>query len=177
MHAILEIGNKQYKVSEKNMIEVDRIEGKEQDTITLDKIVLANIDDKTTIGTPIIKNSSAKARIIRHFKDEKVIVFRKNRRHNFRRKNGHRQHMTLLEVEEISIDGKVVKLSGKGESSIGKFTLDKMRQKQIADAKPLTRAEKVAKSIKQAEAEKQADIEPLEQELNLAQKADEGVKE
>ncbi len=102
MFVILETGSKQYRVSEGNTIQVEKIDAKEGDTIILDNILLLQNDDgETLIGKPNIKSVKVEAEVVKHFKDDKVIIFKKRRRHNSKRKNGHRQQKTELKILKI----------------------------------------------------------------------------
>ena len=75
---------------------------KKNDTLTLEDITLLKTENNViTIGTPIIKDAKVKAKVIDHIRDNKIIVFKKKRRHNYRRKIGHRQDLTLVKIEEI----------------------------------------------------------------------------
>ena len=102
MFIILETGSKQYRVSEGNTIQVEKINANEGETITLDNVLFLQKDDgETIIGKPNIDNVKVEAEVVKHFKDDKVIIFKKRRRHNSKRKNGHRQQKTELKILKI----------------------------------------------------------------------------
>jgi len=102
MYAVVKIGGHQYKVSENDTVFVNRI-NTEDDKITLDEVLLLKDDKgKVKIGKPTVKGSKVKAKIVDHLKADKVIVFKKKRRKGYRVKNGHRQHITRLQIEKIS---------------------------------------------------------------------------
>jgi large subunit ribosomal protein L21 len=103
MYVIFEHKNKQYKVSEGDTLKIPRSEGlKKDDVLSFDNIVLLkNSNDQVQIGTPVIKGVSVKAKVIDQIRDKKIIVFKKKRRHNYRRKIGHRQDLTLVKIENI----------------------------------------------------------------------------
>lgn len=104
MLAIVKAGGKQYKVREGEMLKINRIPGDEGDEVALNE-VLAILDEKdgeSVIGCPLVEGAAVKAKIVSQEKDGKIIVFKKKRRQNYRRKQGHRQHVTLLRVESIS---------------------------------------------------------------------------
>ncbi|MBL3284998.1 50S ribosomal protein L21 [Rickettsiales endosymbiont of Paramecium tredecaurelia] len=102
MFAVLSIGGKQYKVSPEDVITVQRIAGKAQDNVVLSDILMFGSQTKPLfIGTPTIKGVEVRAVILEQFKDQKVLVFKKRRRQNSRRKNGHRQNLTRLKILEI----------------------------------------------------------------------------
>jgi len=102
MYAVVKIGGHQYKVSENDTVFVNRI-NTEDDKITLDEVLLLKDDKgKVKIGKPTVKGSKVEAKIVDHLKADKVIVFKKKRRKGYRVKNGHRQHITRLQIEKIS---------------------------------------------------------------------------
>ena len=103
MYAIFNYKGKQYKVSKNDFLKLPKISDlKKNDTLTLEDITLLKTENNDiTIGTPIIKDAKIKAKVIDHIRDNKIIVFKKKRRHNYRRKIGHRQDLTLVKIEEI----------------------------------------------------------------------------
>lgn len=101
MSAILEVNGKQYVVKEGDKIKVNKIKGKEGDTITLDKILAVLTDEKSKIGQPHVKGANITATILGHGKDKKVLVFKYKPKKRYRVKSGHRQHYTLLKIEKI----------------------------------------------------------------------------
>ena len=106
MYAIVKTGGKQIKVSTGDKLRVERLAGEAGDKVSLDEILLIGDGDKVTVGTPLIKDASVEATIVEQKRDRKILVFKKKRRHNYRRKAGHRQHLTVLEITGISTDGK-----------------------------------------------------------------------
>ena len=103
MYAIFNHKGKQYKVSKNDFLKLPKLSDlKKNDTLTLEDIILLKTDnDNISIGTPIIKDVKIKAKVIDQIRDNKIIVFKKKRRHNYRRKIGHRQDLTLVKIEEI----------------------------------------------------------------------------
>ena len=103
MYAIFNHKGKQYKVSKDDVLKLPKSSDlKKNDTFTLEDITLLKTDDGDTIvGTPTIKDVKIKAKVIDQIRDNKIIVFKKKRRHNYRRKIGHRQDLTLVKIEEI----------------------------------------------------------------------------
>ncbi len=98
MFAIVRTGGKQYRVAAGDKIAVEKLAGEAGDTITLGDILLAGEGDTVADASAI----TVSAEIIAQAKSEKVIVFKKRRRHNYRRKNGHRQQMTLLRILSVA---------------------------------------------------------------------------
>lgn len=102
MYAIVQTGGKQIRVSEGQVVKVEKLEGESGADITLDKVLLVGGEDGAKIGSPYIDGASVSAQIIEQKKDKKVIVFKKKRRHNYRRKKGHRQQVSILRITGIN---------------------------------------------------------------------------
>jgi large subunit ribosomal protein L21 len=103
MFAVVKTGGKQYKVAKNSTIKVEKIEGLLGSKIELDQVLLLGEASKASfIGTPIVKGAKVTAEIISQFRDDKIIVFKKKRRQNYRRKTGHRQDLTELKILEIT---------------------------------------------------------------------------
>ena len=103
MYVIFNHKGKQYKVSEDDVLKLPKSSDlKKNDTLILDNITLLKTENGDTIvGSPTIKDVKIKAKVIDQIRDNKIIVFKKKRRHNYRRKIGHRQDLTLVKIEEI----------------------------------------------------------------------------
>ena len=102
MFAVLKTGGKQYKVSQGDVIQVEKLDGKVGDKVTLDQILMISEDDKVDVGSPMVQGSQVTGEIIDQGKGKKILVFKKIRRKKYRRKNGHRQLITHLKIIEIS---------------------------------------------------------------------------
>ena len=102
MFAIIETGGKQYRVTKDDVISIEKIAGKPGDNVTLDQVLLLNDDKDINLGTPLLKGAKVSATIVNQAKADKVIVFKKKRRHNYRRLKGHRQELTYLKIIDIS---------------------------------------------------------------------------
>ncbi len=102
MFAVVKTGGKQYKVAKNSIIKVEKIEGALGSKIELDQVLMLGESSKASfIGTPVVKGASVTAEIVKHFRDDKIIVFKKKRRQNYRRKTGHRQTLTELKILDI----------------------------------------------------------------------------
>ena len=102
MFAVLNTGGKQYKVSQGDLIEVEKLESNAGDTVTLDQVLMVGEGDNIEVGSPYVSGCSVKGEVIEQGKGSKIIVFKKKRRKKYRRKNGHRQLFTQLKITEIS---------------------------------------------------------------------------
>ena len=102
MFAIIETGGKQYKVAKDNIIDVEKLDVEEGKKLAFDKVLLVQKDDgKSIIGDPLVKNAKVEAEVVKQFKDEKVISFKKRRRKNSKRIRGHRQLKTTIKILSI----------------------------------------------------------------------------
>ena len=102
MYAIVDIAGQQFKVEKDRKLYVHRLKGEENSSMSFDKILLVENDGQVKVGTPVVEGASVKVKILRHLKDDKVIVFKKKRRKGYKVKNGHRQYLTQVVVEEIN---------------------------------------------------------------------------
>jgi large subunit ribosomal protein L21 len=102
MFAIVKTGGKQYRVAPGDQITVERIMGEVGGTVSLKEVLAIGDGEATAIGKPVLADASISAKIIQQPRGTKVIVFKKKRRKNYRRKNGHRQELTVLRIEGIS---------------------------------------------------------------------------
>ena len=128
MYAIVEIAGQQFKVEKDQKLFVHRLESKEGSKVTFDNVLLLANGDKISVGAPAIDGAQVGVKVLKHFKGNKVIVFKKKRRKGYRVKNGHRQALTEIQVENILASG--AKKTKKVEKSVK------------ADAKPAKKLEK-----------------------------------
>ncbi len=104
MYAIVEIAGQQFKVAKDQKVFVNRLQGEEGTKVSFDKVLLVD-DGKVTVGAPAIKGAEVTAKILGHLKGDKVIVFKKKRRKGYKKKNGHRQYLSEILIEGISLNG------------------------------------------------------------------------
>lgn len=102
MYAIVDIAGKQYKVEKDNFIYTNRLVGDEGSKIEFDNVLLISDKGKTEVGAPAVDGAKVSGKILSHLKDDKVIVFKKKRRKGYKKKNGHRQLLTKVLIENIS---------------------------------------------------------------------------
>ena len=105
MYAIVEIAGQQFKVAKDQKVFVHRLAGEEGDTVTFNNVLLTADGEQISVGAPAIEGASVEAKISRHLKGDKVIVFKKKRRKGYRKKNGHRQSLTEIVIESIVSSG------------------------------------------------------------------------
>jgi large subunit ribosomal protein L21 len=101
VYAIIQTGGKQYRVSPGDVFRVERLPGERGDEVTLDQVLFVADGDDLKVGQPLVANALVKGEILRQGKNKKILVFKKKRRKNYRRKQGHRQLFTALQVKEI----------------------------------------------------------------------------
>ena len=101
MNAVVEISGKQFKVSKDTKLYVHRLDAKEGAKVSFENVLLLDNGKKVLVGTPNVKGASVEAKVLKHLKDDKVIVFKKKRRKGYKVKNGHRQQMTKILIKDI----------------------------------------------------------------------------
>jgi len=109
MYAIVEIAGQQFKVAKDQKVYVHRLQEEEGTKVTFNKVMLVEDDGNVTIGAPAIEGAAVTAKILGHLKSDKVIVFKKKRRKGYKKKNGHRQYLSEIQIESIAASGAVKK--------------------------------------------------------------------
>ena len=145
MYAIVEIAGQQFKVNKDQKVFVHRLPGAEGDNVTFDKVLLLDNDGQVTVGAPVIEGAGVTAKILRHLKGDKVIVFKKKRRKGYKKKNGHRQYLTEIVVEDILAKGV------KAEKKAAKKTAEPKKAAKAAPAKKTTTKKAPAKKAAKAD--------------------------
>ncbi len=104
MYAIIQTGGKQYRVAPGDVLRVERLPGERGDAVQLDQVLLVTDDGgQVTVGMPLVGGASVKGEIVRQGKAKKILVFKKKRRKNYRRRQGHRQLFTAVQIQEIIV--------------------------------------------------------------------------
>jgi large subunit ribosomal protein L21 len=101
MYAIFEVGSHQYRVEEGDRLILDSLDGEPGSEVQFEKVLLLADADKATIGTPIVAGARVKATLIGHFRDKKVVIQKFRRRKNYRRRTGHRQARTTIQITSL----------------------------------------------------------------------------
>ena len=128
MYAIVEIAGKQFKVEKDQKLYVHRLKEDEGKKVTFDNVLMIDNKDKVSFGSPMISGAQVGAKILKHLKSDKVIVFKKKRRKGYRVKNGHRQLLTQIQISDISLTG--AKASKKSTKKVEKTEDKKSDNKQ-----------------------------------------------
>ena len=150
--AIIQTGGKQYKVSASEILKIERLNSQEGKTVEFKNVLFLNDDKTTEIGNPNIQGAKVEATILKNTKNKTILVFKKRRRKNSRKKYGHRQPISLIRITKIfSKDGKLVS-QAQPQKKITKEIVkgEKARKKQIAEAKKtkIEEKQKINKTLK-----------------------------
>ncbi len=155
MYAIVEIAGHQFKVEKDQKVFVNRLQTEEGKKVSFDNVLLVADGDKVTVGAPAIDGAQVGAKVLKHLKGDKVIVFKKKRRKGYRVKNGHRQALTEIVIENIAASG------------AKKAT--KVEAKKAEDAAPVKEAKKAEPKAKKAETAKKEEATQDLSKLTVAQ--------
>lgn len=174
MYAIVEMAGQQFKVAKDQKVYVHRLQDEEGSKVSFDNVLLLEDGDKVTIGAPTIDGAAVEAKVVKHLKGDKVIVFKKKRRKGYKKKNGHRQYLTELLIEGILTSG-AKKSEKKAETQKAAAPKAKAETKAPAKAKKevevsenlVTRAEHRAE-----EAHVEINVEKLLHSIGTATKAE-----
>lgn len=102
MYAIIETGGKQYKVAQGDVVFVEKLNAEEGAEVTFDKVLLAAEGDDVKVGTPVVEGATVTAKVLKNGKAKKVLVFKMKRKKNERKKRGHRQPFTKVEITAVN---------------------------------------------------------------------------
>ncbi|NNK88662.1 MAG: 50S ribosomal protein L21 [Flavobacteriaceae bacterium] len=157
MYAIVEIAGQQFKVEKDQKVFVHRLHEEEGNKVAFDNVLLLGDGDNITVGAPAIDGAQVGAKVLKHLKGDKVIVFKKKRRKGYRVKNGHRQSLTEIQIENIIASGAKKATKAKPEP----------KAKAEPQAKPEPKAEaKPSKEVKPAKAKAAPETEAVTQDLS-----------
>ena len=106
MLAVFKTGGKQYSVKAGQILKVEKLDGKKGDSISFKDVLAVSESSQNTIGSPLVEGAVVEAKILDQIRDKKIIVFKKRKRQNYRSTQGHRQYLTVLKIETISMGGK-----------------------------------------------------------------------
>ena len=101
MFAVIKTGGKQYRVQEGDVVAIEKLEADVDSNVTFDDVLMAGEGDNVKIGKPSLAGASVEAKVVNQMRTRKVLIFKKRRRQNSQRKNGHRQHLTVVEITGI----------------------------------------------------------------------------
>lgn len=101
-YAVIETGGKQYRVQEGDTFDIERLDAEEGEKIELDNILAVSDGEKLNVGTPLVEGAKVSAKVVKLHRGKKVVAFKFKQRKGYRRKVGHRQELTRIEIEKIS---------------------------------------------------------------------------
>ena len=148
--AVIQTGGKQYKVSASEILKIERLESKEGKTVEFKNVLFLNDDKTTEIGNPNIKGARVEATILKNTKNKTVLVFKKRRRKNSRKKYGHRQPVSLIRITKIfSKDGKIIAQEETSKKTSGNLVKKHEVEKKVDKSKKtITDPKKKALQVK-----------------------------
>jgi large subunit ribosomal protein L21 len=127
MYAVMTTGGKQYRVEAGSTLVVEKLAGEPGSSVTFDRVLLVGDGETVTVGTPTVEGASVRATVLGEELGPKIVVFKFKQKVKYRRRTGHRQHLTRLHIDAISADGKTV-------------TAEEPTPKKAGRSKPATRA-------------------------------------
>ena len=159
--AVIQTGGKQYKVSASEILKIERLNNNEEGkTVEFKKVLFLNDDKTTEIGNPNIQGAKVEATILKNTKNKTILVFKKRRRKNSRKKYGHRQPISLIRITKIfSKNGKLISQAGPQKQITKEIVkADQARKEQILEAKKtkIEEQKKITKTLKNIESKKDA---------------------
>ena len=146
MLAVFKTGGKQYSVKAGQILKVEKLEGAKGDSISFNDVLAISESTKNTIGSPLIQGAVVEAKILDQIRDKKIIVFKKRKRQNYRSTQGHRQYLTVLKIESISMGGK--KSAAEKKEVTTSNSVKKSAPKKTAEIKTVIKKKAVKKTIK-----------------------------
>jgi len=164
--AIIQTGGKQYKVSASEILKIERLTGQEGKTVEFKNVLFLNDDKTTEFGNPNIEGAKVEATVLKNTKNRTILVFKKRRRKNSRKKYGHRQPVSLIRITKIfSKSGKLIS-QAEPQKKMTKEVMkaDKVRKEQVQESKKVKTEEKqkIKKSLKKIESKEKISKENIE---------------
>ena len=146
MLAVFKTGCKQYSVKAGQILKVEKLEGEKGDSISFKDVLAISESTQNTIGSPLVEGAVVEAKILDQIRDKKIIVFKKRKRQNYRSTQGHRQYLTVLKIETISMGGK--KSQSEKKEAKTKTPVKKAAPKKAAPKKAAAKETAVKKTAK-----------------------------
>ena len=131
MYAVIEACGKQYKVTKGDVVFFEKLEAEEGKKVTFDKVVLVSDEGKVEVGAPYVKGIKVEGKVVAHGKAKKIVVFKYKAKKNYRRKQGHRQPYTKIQIEKIATTA----TKAKKEEADTKATAEKKEEKKTKKSK------------------------------------------
>ena len=147
MLAVFKTGGKQYSVKAGQILKVEKLDGKKGDSISFKDVLAVSESTQNTIGSPLVAGAVVEAKILDQIRDKKIIVFKKRKRQNYRSTKGHRQYLTVLKIETISM-GEKKSQSEKKETKTSTPVKKAVPKKKAAQKKTTSKETAVKKTVK-----------------------------
>ena len=170
MLAIFKTGGKQYSVKAGQILKVEKLTGNKGDDISFNNILAVSEESNHTIGTPLVKGASIQAKILDQIRDKKIIVFKKRQRQNYRHTQGHRQYLTVLQIESIEINGKKSSAPSKKPVEKSPKNMENKLKSTAPTNKLETAAKKKAAPMKKVPTTTKKKVAPKKKTANKADK-------
>ena len=151
MFAVIKSGGKQYKVVLGTILKLEKVNVEKSSNIIFKEVLMFKNNASCELGAPFLKNVEVKGKVLENKKDKKIIVFKKRRRHNSRRKNGHRQSLSVIQIEEILVNGKSFKNETPKKNLATKKSTNKDKVVQKEKSKSTVNKTSQEKGIKKKE--------------------------
>lgn len=176
MYAVVKTGGKQYRVAANDLIEIERLPGAAGDLITLEDVLMLGDGANVTIGAPRVEGAAVAAEIVEQARGPKIIIFKKRRRQNYRRKKGHRQDLTVVRITEILTNGakpsgKKAEVKKRVAKTVASFTDDVSLIGGVGPVLKLKLAEYGVTSLKEIAGMSDAEVAKMDDVLELKGRA------
>ena len=144
MYAIVEIAGHQFKVEKDQKVFVNRLATEEGKKVSFDNVLLLSDGSNVTVGAPAIDGAQVEAKVVKHLKGDKVVVFKKKRRKGYRVKNGHRQSLTEIVIQSISASGATKTKKAKAEPAAKTEESKDLSSMTVAELRELAKAKEIS---------------------------------
>jgi len=142
MFAVIKTGGKQYRIKVGEILAIEKLDTEKGKKVIFDQVLLIEDDENTLIGTPVVEKAQVIGEVIENFKDKKVIVFKKKKRKQYRKKTGHRQELTRVKIEEIIPDVGTAKKIRPVEEKVETKEAPRKPAARVAEQEPVAKIEK-----------------------------------
>jgi large subunit ribosomal protein L21 len=132
MFAVIRTGGKQYRVAKDDIIAVEKLAGEPGDVVEFDEVLMVGEGAAVAAGTPLVAGAAVSATLVEQSRAAKIIVFKKKRRHNYRRKNGHRQYQTVVHIDAIRAAGFALPIEEEGSLAAGPAAEQELAAAEVA---------------------------------------------
>jgi large subunit ribosomal protein L21 len=177
MFAVIKTGGKQYKVAANDVLKIEKLEAEAGDIVSFDQVLMLG-GEKPVVGSPLVNGASVSALVVEQTRGDKVINFKKRRRQNSKLKKGHRQHLTVVRIQDILTDGKKAAKAAPAKPAKAEAKADAARDESnlslISGVGPTIEKKLIAAGItswSQIAAWSEADIAKFDEELSLQGRA------